>query len=342
MIQLDKIQITPEILNAISKIESFNGAWPYMIKEKDSLRTILKAQTKIASISASSRIEGSLLRDYEVEKVLGGITSPLYRERDIKETRGYAKVYDRITEDYELIALSENIIKEFHSSLISDQARDDYRKTDKPEQNILIGEPPLENALPSVVPELFKELIDNTNTALKQGIYHPLLIVAMFMANFLSINPFGEGNGRIARLTTTLLLLKSGYTFILCHSYETIMEETRKSYIQALKKSQNKEEENSWVIYFLRLFEKTVLRLNARIEKDNYENIEDKYSKFSPIERNIIKAISDRGSLYTTELVALLSNYKTPTLKKALRALVSKEEIVMLGTGRGTYYEMPR
>lgn len=339
MINLDKICITQEMLSIITRIESLNGAWPYMIESKESLRTILSAQSKLESISSSTRIEGSLLKNYEVEMVLGGIYSSSFREKDVLETRGYASVLDRVREDYEVLSLNEKLLMEFHSTLIQDEAKDEYRKTEKPEQNILAGEPMIDNVSSELAPELLHKLLEETNNALRQG-YNPLLVASAFTANFISINPFGEGNGRIARLVTTLILLKSGYSFLIYTPFETIVEESRKSYMFALKKSQSQEEENTWFLYYLRVFEKAISRLEMRIQKDDYINKEEMLSQLSPIEKDIINAISSKGAIYTTELLTVLEKHKAPTIKKALKALVEKKHIKMNGKGRGTYYEI--
>ncbi len=339
MININNITITEELLNSICKIELFRGAWSFMTKDKDSLMTILRAQAKIASTGSSSRIEGSLLKDYEVEKVLAGVSSPSFRQRDVREARGYARALSLINDDYEVMQLSEQEIKNLHSILISDKTRDEYRKTAKPEQNILSDEPTIENASALDAPAMLDELIARTNTQIKSEMYHPLLIAAVFMENFLSINPFGEGNGRMARLLSMLILLKKGYYFISYYPFETIFEETRKSYLTALKKSQSQNDSDSWLSYFVKVFEKVSLRLSSRIMRDNSTSEEDRYINLSPIERDILKCILDRDSIYTTELIALLPNYKVPTLKKALKSLVEKKELAMLGVGRGTYYK---
>lgn len=341
MIKLEEIHITQEMLAIITKIEAFNGAWPYMIKSRESLKTILSAQTKLSSIASSARIEGCQLKDYEVEMVLGGMYSSNFKEKDVLETRGYASVFDRIREDYEVLNLNETLIKEFHSTLVQDTSKEEYRKTEKPEQNILAGEPAIDNVSSELAPKLLHILLEDTNNALKQG-YNPLLVASAFTANFISINPFGEGNGRLARLITTLILLKSGYNFLFYASFEPIVEESRKSYMFALKKSQSKDEENIWFLYMLRVFEKAALRLEGRMQKDEYLSKEEIFSQLSPIEKDIITAISNKGAIYTTDLLATLDQHKAPTIKKALKALVEKGHIVMNGKGRGTYYEIYR
>lgn len=108
----------------------------------------------------------------------------------------------------------------------------------------------------------------------------------------------------------------------------------------ALKKSQSKEEENTWFLYMLRVFEKAAIRLESRMQKDEYLNKEEIFSQLSPIEKDIIRAISSKGAIYTTDLLYILDQHKAPTLKKALKSLVENQHIIMHGKGRGTYYEI--
>lgn len=341
MIDINSINITEELLLSISRIETFKGGWPYISKGKDSLLTILRAQAKIASTGSSNRIEGSLLKDYEIERILGGMSSPLFRTRDVIEARGYAEVLSEIVYDYEIIELSEATIQRFHSTLIADEKKTGYRETDKPEQNLLTDEPTIDNASAKDAPAMLQRLIVKTNAQIRNGSYHPIIIAGAFMENFLSINPFGEGNGRLARLITMLILMKSGYGFVSCYPFETIIEETRKSYLTALKKSQQ-DDSNAWLMYFTKVFEKLSLRLEARVSKESTAPIDNRYTNLSPIEQDIVKCISNANSLYTSDLISMLPEYKVPTIKKALRTLVEKKEIIMLGIGRGTYYKDAR
>ena len=160
--------------------------------------------------------------------------------------------------------------------------------------------------------------------------------------HFLTINPFEDGNGRLSRLISSMLMQKAGYSFISYYSFESVIEESRKTYLYALKRTQQTLEAESdyspWLNYFMKTLIKTCTRLEPKLMKQNEK---EKSSDLSPIEADIIELVRKHGKIYTAIILESLDRYKAPTIKKALANLVLKGEIEQMGKGRGTYYKIP-
>lgn len=340
MIQMDKVRITEELLLDISEIEAFRGRFPYLRKDHYYL-DLMKAQARITGTAASVRIEGNLLKDYEVERVLGGVSSPSYREKDVIEARAYADALDYINEHFEVLELSERNIKKLHSMIV-ENSESGYRTSIKPQQNIQSDEPDMLHVKASEIPKMTIELLSETETLLKSRSHHPLIIIALFLVHFLTINPFEEGNGRLSRLLSALLLQRNGYSFIKCYPFESIIEESRKTYLYAIRRTQqsfsDSTDYSSWLNYFIKTIMKVCTKLEARMTKE--EAKDEHRIELSPIEKDIIEKIKDSGMIYTSTLLESLGQYKAPTIKKALSRLVKEEMIQQLGKARGTYYKV--
>ncbi len=339
MININEVRITHELLMDISRLDVMKGMWSNIKEKKESLLPNMKAQTRIASNAASNRIEGGELRDWEVEKAISGITLPNFKAQDVEDARGFVRAISLISDDYELLPFTEETIKRLHREMFKS---DEYRKTDKPIQNILFdkGEPLIENAAATEAPRLMRALVDESDTLFSTKSYHPLIITGIFIFHLLNINPFEYGNGRIARLMTTYLLLRNGYSFIEYYPLEVIIEETRKNYLSALKRSQSTKDYGPFLSYFMKSLAKQTIRLESKLNRDDYISIragED--DSLSPLESDILEVVRGAKAMYTAELLSSL-DYKDPTIKKALRELVKKNKLKQLGVGRGTYYKL--
>lgn len=338
MININEVRITHDLLMDISRIDIMKGRWPEIKEKKESLLSNMRAQCRIASNAASNRIEGSELRDWEVEKVISGITLPGFKAKDISDARGFVRAISLISDDYELLPFSEATIKRFHREMFN---TDEYRETDKPVQNILFdkGEPMIENAAALEAPRLMRALVDESDILFESKNYHPLIITGIFIFHLLTINPFEYGNGRISRLMITYLLLKHGYGFIEYYPLEVIIEESRKNYLSALKRSQSTKDYGPFLSYFIKTLAKETIRLEAKLNRDDYSDPASDEDSLSPLERDILEVVRGAKAMYTAELLAAL-DYKDPTIKKALRELVKKNKLKQLGVGRGTYYQL--
>ena len=219
MWDLSKITITPEILSLIGEIDEFKGTWKLLrILAPDRLQALRKVAT-IESVGSSTRIEGSKLSDRDVERLLSNINTGSFISRDEQEVAGYALVCEEIFQSFDAIDLSENILKQLHSWLLQYSTKDqrhkgEYKKLSNnveafSEDGKSLGVV-FETTSPFDTPRKMEELVFWVREQLETKALHPLLIIGIFIVAFLAIHPFQDGNGRLSRLLTTLLLFKAG------------------------------------------------------------------------------------------------------------------------------------
>lgn len=346
MISLDSLIITPDMLNLIGEIDEFKGAWKLMGRLTPDRLSMLKKVATIESIGSSTRIEGSKLLDSEIEKLLSNAKHESFQTRDEQEVGGYALVCQEICDHYESIPFSENMIKQLHASLLQYTDKDvrhrgEYKKipirieafdSEKKSVGIIF-----ETTSPLETPFKMQELITWTNEAFQKRLFHPLIIIGFFVLIFLAIHPFQDGNGRLSRLLTTLLMLKSGYLYTPYSSLESIIEANKESYYLALQKSQkswqNQQPEwNYWLLFFLRALHHQKRHLEAKLEKEHLL-----LTNLSELSQNILDVLSSHGRLGISEMEALTQANRN-TLKKTLAMLVKDLYITKHGVGKGSWY----
>ena len=236
----------------------------------------------IESIGSSTRIEGSKLSDKEVAALLGNIEIKRFDTRDEQEVAGYAAVMETVFSHYDAIDLTENHIRQLHRDLLVYSAKDErHRGSYKTTPNHVsafdaegreIGVV-FETATPFDTPRLMTELVTWARAAFEDQQLHPLLMIAIFTVVFLKIHPFQDGNGRLSRVLTTLLLLRSGYAYVPYSSLESVIEQTKEGYYLALRSTQGTIRSQApdwqpWVRYFLRALLKQKQRLEAKIQRE--------------------------------------------------------------------------
>lgn len=340
------IQITPEILSLISEIDEFKGAWRALGTLAPERLSALRRVATIESIGSSTRIEGSKLTDKEVEQLLSNIEVRKFDRRDEQEVAGYAEVMEMIFSSAEAITLSENHIKQLHGDLLSFSTKDErHRGNYKTHTNHVsafdaegneIGVV-FETAVPFDTPRLMDELVDWTRTALEERKLHPLLAIAIFAVVFLEIHPFQDGNGRLSRILTTLLLLRSGYAYVPYSSLESVIENNKDAYYLALRQTQMtirsaKPNWHPWIIYFLRSLQEQKRRLEKKIEQERII-----LSALPELSLQIVEIIKERGRTTVSDTVALTGANRN-TVKKHIAGLVEQGHISQHGKGKGTWY----
>lgn len=345
MISPHSLTITPEMLNLIGEIDEFKGAWRLMGRLTPDRLSMLKKVATIESIGSSTRIEGSKLLDSEIEKLLSNANSD-FHTRDEQEVGGYALVCQQIYDHYESMSLTENLIKQLHSSLLKytdkdERHRGEYKKipirieafdADKKSIGVIF-----ETTSPLETPFKMGELVSWTNEAFQKQVFHPLIIIGLFVLIFLAIHPFQDGNGRLSRLLTTLLMLKSGYLYAPYSSLESIVEANKEAYYLALQKSQKnwqdpKPEWNAWLLFFFRSLQRQKRHLEAKLEKEHIL-----LKNLSPLSQNILDILSSHGKLGIREMEAMTKANRN-TLKKTLALLVNDRYISKHGVGKGSWY----
>ena len=234
----DSLQIPQELLILLSEIDEFKGAWRALGTLAPERLLALRHVSTIESIGSSTRIEGSQLSDREVEELLSRLEVKKFDSRNEQEVAGYAETMDTIFHSYAQIPITENHLKQLHRDLLryslkDERHRGEYKKL--PNNVVALDEGKLvgvvfETATPFDTPRRMSELMAWLNEARELVRLHPLLIVAVFVVTFLEIHPFQDGNGRLSRIVTTLLLLQAGYTYVPYSSLESVIEQSKEAY----------------------------------------------------------------------------------------------------------------
>jgi len=222
-VNTDTIEITPELLALLSEIDEFKGAWQLLgILAPERLNALRRVAT-IESIGSSTRIEGSKLTDREVEQLLTKLEIKSFDSRDEQEVAGYAEVMETVFHAYAEIPITENHLKQLHRDLLRYSIKDERHRGEYKtlsnnvgafdEDGKMIGIV-FETASPFDTHRRMAELLNWLKDTREIGRMHPLLLVAVFIVNFLEIHPFQDGNGRLSRILTTLLLLQAGYVYV--------------------------------------------------------------------------------------------------------------------------------
>ena len=343
MINLKNIRITPEMLNIIAQIDEFKGSWNVSEQQLDKYKHLKKIAT-IESIGSSNRIEGNTLTDKQVETILANLKRQSFATRDEQEVAGYADLMENIFENYEAIPLNENYIKQLHKILFTYSTKDERHRG---EYKTLVNSVAafdadgkqigivFETATPFETPKLMHELIQDTREQLEDKLVHPLIIIGLFVVHFLAIHPFQDGNGRMSRALTTLLLLKNGYQYVPYSSMESIIEENKASYYTALRATQKTlKTENVnydyWLSFFLRTAQKQVLYLKQKMSQT---------ATGLTLTEAKIMSLFDNQNQWTTPKISEMLNINVTTVKKAVGELVKKGYLRKNGTTRGAWYE---
>ncbi len=345
-LDLTSLSITPEFLKIIAELDEFRGSWIALGRLAPERLTALRKVATIESVGSSTRIEGSKLSDAQVEGLLGRIDVARFETRDEQEVAGYADVMETVFLHARNIDLSINYILQLHRDLLKHSDKDErHRGRFKTMPNHVSAFDPegnevgvvFETATPFDTPRLMEELIEWTNEELESGYYHPLLVTGIFTVAFLEIHPFQDGNGRLSRILTVLLLLRSGYTYVPYASIESVIEVAKERYYIALRQTQRtiRSPRPDWQP-FLQFFLETLLshkqNLAAKLEGEHRL-----LKALPPLALQILDLAKAHGRLSNAQVVTLTGANRN-TVKKHLAALVDAGQLVREGQGKGTRY----
>lgn len=337
--------ISPEILSKIARIDELKGGWTASANLNPYLLGQLKRSVLITSTGASTRIEGSKLSDEDIEKLIQGLAIQKFADRDKQEVQGYFELLQNVFESWENIKFSENSIKYLHKELLKYVEKDklhrgEYKRGEnKVEMVNTRGERIgiLFDTTPAyLTPKYMQELVEWTQEALKSKTYHPLLLVGNFLVEFLNIHPFTDGNGRLSRILTNLLLLKEGYAYMPYVSHEKLIEDKKPDYYLALRKSQKTfETKNESIINWLNFFLDIVGEQSQEaINLLSSENIESLLSKKQLKVWEYLQRVRDA----TPQRIADQTKITRPTVNQTLSKLLKLKKIERLGLARSTRY----
>ena len=334
------------MLIQIAELDEFKGAWTnYARLQPEQLKTLKKVST-IESVGSSNRIEGNKLSDDEVEKLLSHININSFKTRDEEEVVGYADLMNLIFDNYSVIPLSENYIKQLHQILLRYVGKDErHRGKYKKLANSVVAYDPngkeigivFETATPFDTPRLMEELVDWTRKNLDDPLLHPLIAIGVFVVHFLAIHPFQDGNGRLSRALTALLLLKKGYAYVPYSSVESIIEASKEGYYRALRRTQKgiwgrKANYEPWLSFFLTTLQKQKRTLEEKLSLMAHDD-----TSLSRNQKAVLGLFDERPELSSPEIADLL-DMNIETTKKNLKILVDKGYLVKHGATKGAWY----
>lgn len=346
MITLDTLNITPEMLRLIAQIDEFKGAWKALGSLAPERLTALRRVATIESVGSSTRIEGSKLSDRQVESLLTNLSIRAFTSRDEQEVAGYAETMEQVFQSWEYIPLTENHIRQLHRDLLRHSDKDERHRGqykhapnsvaafDAHGQQIGIV---FETASPFDTPRLMQELVDWTNAELNAEEFHPLLVIGIFIVSFLAIHPFQDGNGRLSRILTALLLLRCGYAYTPYSSVESVIENSKENYYLSLRQTQTSIRTDSpdwhpWLLFFLRALHQQMKRLERKMEQEHIV-----MAALPELSSQILNYAREHGRVTVKDMV-ILTGVSRNTLKEHFRKLVTSGQLTMQGRGRGTWY----
>lgn len=348
MNHLDKrIQNTPQNLwSLINMIDELKGRWIGGASLNPQLLTRLKKSVLITSTGASTRIEGSKLSDEDVDRLIRGLSMQKFKDRDKQEVQGYYELLENVFASYKKIPFSESSIQHLHRELLKYVEKDtlhrgDYKKTEN--QVEMVDDTGKSVAVifattPAwLTSKEMQDLMEWMRGVTTENKFHPLVIIANFIVEFLKIHPFQDGNGRLSRILINLLMLQHGYEYVPYASHEKLVEGNKAEYYVALRQSQNtfkteKEDISTWLKFFLDVSLAQAKEAIALLSKENVEKL------LSPKQLLVWQHL-----LNVTEAtpgdISKSTKVARPTVSQAIDILLRLKKIERIGQGRTTRYK---
>lgn len=329
----------------INAIDELKGQWIAGAKLSPQVLGRLKRSVLITSTGASTRIEGAKLSDEDIEKMMRGLSMQKFTERDVQEVKGYFELLENIFASWQHIKFSENSIKHLHKELLKYVDKDkghrgEYKKQENKvhmidEAGNSVGVL-FDTTAAYLTPKEMQELVEWTTQALDMKTVHPLLVIGNFLVEFLNIHPFIDGNGRLSRVLTNLILFKIGYEYMPYVSHEKLIEDNKSEYYIALRRSQKtiktiKEDITPWLHFFFDiLFQQSKLAVEL-LSKENIEKL------LSPKQLAVFEFLYTVSEATPAE-ISKGANVARPTINQAVDKLLRLKKIERIGQGRTTRY----
>ncbi len=332
------------IINLISKIHEYKGKQSYLLNsKKDTLETLLKV-AKIQSTSSSNKIEGIYTTDKRINEIVSQKLEP--KNRNEEEIAGYRDVLSLIHENYNYIDVNQNTILQLHRDLYKYTGHS-YGGKFKNSQNYIeeineLGEKKVRFTplSPVETPIAVENLCKNYNEIVNDESCDLLVLIPIFILDFVSIHPFNDGNGRISRLLTLLLLYKADYMVGKYISIEKIIEETKDSYYSALEKSSiswhNSQNDYSYFVeYYLGIILSAYKEFDSRINLASKKRITSYNKIISIFKENFIPI--DKAFI-----INKCPDISETTIERILNKLLKENKINKISGGRYTKYKWNR
>jgi Fic family protein len=334
------------VMQLIAAIDEYRGKWKVLEKRENRYLKELRKIATIESTGSSTRIEGGSMTDEEIQKLLKDIKITKFKTRDEQEVVGYYEVLELVYDNFSEIKLSESYIKQLHRRLLQHSSKDErHRGGYKNLPNKVVATFPtgeqktvFNTAEPALVEGEMFALIEWTNLQWKRKTIHPLVVLAVFVYEFLSIHPFQDGNGRLSRLLTTLFLLRQGYGFMQYISFENHIEKNKKAYYDALMTAQRKRIRQNdiidkWLVFFLESLKSLTEKLDQK-----YSVFKQKGGYLNDRQKKIKEFIVAQKTVKVADLSAAFLDISPNTLKKDVQYLRDEQIVSTVGQGKGTVY----
>lgn len=344
---LSSLTITPALLRLIAGLDEFKGRWQALGRLAPDRLSALRRVATIESVGSSTRIEGAKLSDAEVDRLLSRFDVRAFRSRDEQEVAGYAAAMELVFESWRELTLTENHVKQLHDLLLRHSTKDQrHRGHYKKLPNHVEAFGPDGKSLgilfkttsPFDTPRQMEGLVGWTHQALEAGELHPLLVIGAFTVRFLAIHPFQDGNGRLSRVLTTLLLLRAGYEYAPFSSLERVIEENKDEYYRTLRRAQSTLDKGEkrlgeWLTFFMRCLSQQMHVLERKVEREQL------MAALSALDESLLRLAKEHGRLTVASAVKLTDANRN-TVKLHLRQLTEAGRLRLLGAGRGAWYEI--
>ena len=335
-----KIDLDWNLISIISQIDRFDASWTVIEKKEGQSLKQLKSIATVRSVGASTRIEGSKMSDADVNVLLQAIDITKLEDRDSQEVVGYFNTSDIISESFLDIEITESSIKNLHNILMKFSKKDEWHKGEYKQHS---------NAVEASFGDGAKQIIFETTEAgvatdnamrnlvnwyENDNATHPLVKCSLFTYDFLSIHPFQDGNGRLSRLISSLLLLKNGYNWVQYVSFEHEIENRKPEYYRVLRNCQSQrpnENVSEWNSFYFDALKNIQEHLIQKL------NINNATTQLSQREKLILTFIENKVGCKSGEISKKLG-VPSPTVKRILSELIQKKLIVKNGIGPSTNY----
>lgn len=336
---LAKSKWDSETINLLAQIHEHKGKQELFLIRKPAVLDKLVEIAKIQSVEDSNKIEGIITTAVRIKELMNEKTIP--KNRDEEEILGYRDVLNTIHESYEYIPISSNYILQLHRDLFKYSEKGiggRYKNT----QNSIVEKTEDGNTIerfkplsPYETPVAIEQICDGLNKALDKGEIDSLLLIPIFIHDFLCIHPFNDGNGRMSRLLTTLLLYRQGYVIGKYISLESKIEKNKDSYYGALEKSglgwhENEENPVPFIKYILR----TILAAYIDFE-ERVDYVDEKVPTIELV-RNAVD--SKLGKFTKSDMMELVPSVGKATIENMLKRLMDEGYITRHGKGKATFY----
>ena len=337
--KIKDIKWDSEILSLVASIYRYQGKQELYLKQRPNELEKLIDIAKIQSTESSNEIEGIVTTSVRLKQLLEEKTTP--RNRNEQEIVGYRDVLDIIHENFDVIPISRNYILQMHKILYSHMNNPLAGKTKNVQNYISATYPDGHSEVlftplsPFETPGALDRICDEYNRVIGNSEVEPIIMIPIFIHDFLCIHPFNDGNGRMSRLLTTLLLYKNGFYVGRYISLEALIARDKVAYYESLNKAgMNWQNGNEDVVPFIKYFLKIVLAAYKAFD-DRFSIVENKLSAVEMVR----KATSQKlGRFSKQDIRELCPSLSISSIEGSLRKLVEEGELRREGVGRSTKY----